>query len=933
MAGRRMMGGGDMWAALNPENPRPTGDVLAAPPQLGDEFAGAAGAPIRRPPAQNQQQPQPPNNPFPEIRRQTTPRAAKRFDAQMPNLFPPGPMPMLAGGGGGVGADDSRFRAIEKQCHDLREEQRQMAGWLSKTQEDLKSESYRRQEAENALSALDARLGLTHSELGARLSSAEQQNQSLQDALAWAQNANQDELSRVASEMGALSLELQGVGSTVKVQQDTLTQVTDELSALERLSRTVSFLQERTEVFNRTLDQRLLETEARAKGFADGAESRADEAIKQAQYANKTTHALEQHVTRTNEQLNESMRRLETSLKTELMEQITARSRDVSEGMVAEMEAKLMREIEAATSGSAKDTTAMLRREIDDRVKALGEAVRDAQAQRAQQDEQMRADLRGVLVQQKNAVQQSVDETGKRLRTMDESVRAETNARQALEESINQLLEAQRNTNARDQEAREELLAIEESLEAGLAELRGELSSAVGALAASTDERDRERVHEMSRMHTELSGQLSSLKKKDVAFFETSKQISAIADATRANAEKQIDVAQRTEAHDEALQRMRHVVARVEERHHRLTGGGADVSAFAGAGGGGGGSGDNGVSVGSEELVQRMAAALQSEGKGSRDDATTSGFPALRNLWNAFEEMDGNWDMLEQQLAQATEERRLNAETIAGTGESLEAIINRLALCEESLASLIPAFVAGEPLGQMQQQQQQQQQQQGGGEQRRQDNEEEAAAVRIQARRRGMNARRSVGAVGRASSSSTDADEAFEEGRRNAATRIQAMQRGRAARRESDHRRQFDGDEVDENEIIEDYDRYGDDVRPGSRDLGPEQLNFNDATASGDIVDPGSLVGADSDLLGLSDDDDDVTAAAVADGTRSPSPEPLVDEMGEAIQAEEEEAEQAAAAAAIQARVRGNAQRKADAEKKQQDDATGGARAQTPDLG
>ena len=196
-----------------------------------------------------------------------------------------------------------------------------------------------------------------------------------------------------------------------------------------------------------------------------------------------------------------------------------------------------------------------------------------------------------------------------------------------------------------------------------------------------------------------------------------------------------------------------------------------------------------------------------------------------------------------------------------------------------------------------------------------------------------MNARRSVGAVGRASPSSTDADEAFEEGRRNAATRIQAMQRGRAARRESDHRRQFDGDEVDENEIIEDYDRYGDDVRPGSRDLGPEQLNFNDATASGDIVDPGSLVGADSDLLGLPDDDDDVTAAAVADGTRSPSPEPLVDEMGEAIQAEEEEAEQAAAAAAIQARVRGNAQRKADAEKKQQDDATGGARAQTPDLG
>ena len=50
MAGRRMMGGGDMWAALNPENPRPDGDVLAAPAHLGEEFAGAAGAPVRRPP-------------------------------------------------------------------------------------------------------------------------------------------------------------------------------------------------------------------------------------------------------------------------------------------------------------------------------------------------------------------------------------------------------------------------------------------------------------------------------------------------------------------------------------------------------------------------------------------------------------------------------------------------------------------------------------------------------------------------------------------------------------------------------------------------------------------------------------------------------------------------------------------------------------------
>ena len=61
--------------------------------------------------------------------------------------------------------------------------------------------------------------------------------------------------------------------------------------------------------------------------------------------------------------------------------------------------------------------------------------------------------------------------------------------------------------------------------------------------------------------------------------------------------------------------------------------------------------------------------------------------PVLRNLWNAFEEMDGNWDMLEQQLAQATEERRLNAETIAGTGES-SSHHQPFGIVEESLASL-----------------------------------------------------------------------------------------------------------------------------------------------------------------------------------------------------------------------------------------------------
>lgn len=66
--------------------------------------------------------------------------------------------------------------------------------------------------------------------------------------------------------------------------------------------------------------------------------------------------------------------------------------------------------------------------------------------------------------------------------------------------------------------------------------------------------------------------------------------------------------------------------------------------------------------------------------------------------------------------------------------------------------------------------------------------EEEAAAVRIQARTRGRNARRSAvasGGAGRSERDEEDLQDAFEEGRRLAATRIQAMQRGKMARRET----------------------------------------------------------------------------------------------------------------------------------------------------
>ena len=99
-----------------------------------------------------------------------------------------------------------------------------------------------------------------------------------------------------------------------------------------------------------------------------------------------------------------------------------------------------------------------------------------------------------------------------------------------------------------------------------------------------------------------------------------------------------------------------------------------------------------------------------------------------------------------------------------------------------------------------------------------------------------MNARRSV--RGTASDRGSPTEDAFEEGRRNAATKIQAMQRGRATRRGSDI------------------------AQPPTDEVAP-------ASAAADPSDYEA---------------------------RSPSPEPLVDEMAAGIQAEDEAAANKAAA-------------------------------------
>jgi hypothetical protein len=294
---------------------------------------------------------------------QVTPKAVAQGGGSRivrPGLFPPDPMPMLGGGGlgggglggGGGGDSDARVRGLERQCKDLREEQRQLAAWLSKTQEQLGSEAAARQQLEAQLLRLEQHVGVSNSELSARVGQTERQSVKLQDALSWSQNTMQDAVAKVANDVGALNLELHSASSATKVQQETLAQVTDELGGLERVSRTVASLQERSDYFGRTLDARLADAEGaphhpspgtshprssgrgvscghvaagKAMAAAAAAESRADQALKSASDATKGSRALESHVQRQTEQLSESLRRLETTLTTQLGEQITVR--------------------------------------------------------------------------------------------------------------------------------------------------------------------------------------------------------------------------------------------------------------------------------------------------------------------------------------------------------------------------------------------------------------------------------------------------------------------------------------------------------------------------------------------------------------------------------------------------------------------------------
>lgn len=114
---------------------------------------------------------------------------------------------MLATSGGG--GDDSRFRSLEKQCADLRQEQRQMAGWLSQSQQKLEAEGRARVVAEQAAEHLARQVDVMYAEMMTRSETLERDLQSTHDAGKRGTNATQEALSHLTGEVNALAVDIQ----------------------------------------------------------------------------------------------------------------------------------------------------------------------------------------------------------------------------------------------------------------------------------------------------------------------------------------------------------------------------------------------------------------------------------------------------------------------------------------------------------------------------------------------------------------------------------------------------------------------------------------------------------------------------------------------------------------------------------------------------
>ena len=165
-------------------------------------------------------QPQAQQQPRQQSRQQ--PRVQAQAPAPVRRIAEPVPV------AGGAGGDDARFRSLERQCVELREEQRQILGWLAKSEEALAAETAARERAEGSLRGLleqtvkaqemigdqlGARVAVVQNELSERLQSGEQQQRLAQGMFDRSVGALTDSISQLSSDLNALSFFVASGGS------------------------------------------------------------------------------------------------------------------------------------------------------------------------------------------------------------------------------------------------------------------------------------------------------------------------------------------------------------------------------------------------------------------------------------------------------------------------------------------------------------------------------------------------------------------------------------------------------------------------------------------------------------------------------------------------------------------------------------------------
>jgi hypothetical protein len=292
-----------------------------------------------------------------------------------------------------------------------------------------------------------------------------------------------------------------------------------------------------------------------------------------------------------------------------------------------------------------------------------------------------------------------------------------------------------------------EVLAVEESLEAGLADLRNELTGQMGSLAVAEEARGRERGDEMRRAHTELSTQIATLRQRETNAFETSQKMEQLAEATHSTVERQQALSDWSLGVVEEMQQLRRLVTQLEEARHsdggvrggqqpsssslsssisprpigRFGRAGLDPEQAAAASAKGllpvesneqerGDSGwqdreygDNHAAAAARIQARQRGRTVRGHGRGevresAADDGAGNDVQArLDEHAHRFVDVDANFDMLQDILQQAAGERSASAETLSAMGETADVMMQRILFLEEAMSPIVAASEARSP--------------------------------------------------------------------------------------------------------------------------------------------------------------------------------------------------------------------------------------------